>query len=381
MYINNKKNNNRNKKMKINLKLASTVLLSFLICFNTLEGASKKRRGTAGAQELLIPVGARNISMSCAFMAGITGVEAAAWNPAGVSGIEGSGQAMFSHTNWLAGIGVNYAAVASKFNGESYFGLTARTLDFGSIPITTTEDPDGTGATFTPSYVTLGFLFSKQMTNRIRFGADFKIIDEGIMRVNATGFVIDAGVQYASSAGDIKLGAALKNLGLNMNFGGPDLEEFHSPEGSEPGTPNEPRRVQLQDFEMPTTLELAVAYGAINVGPGEVSLGASFLNNNFSFDEYRFGGEMTLFDILALRTGLAISYDPEPFGADGIEGTADDDSDEQFEYESEEFLWGPTFGFGINTQSFTNLNITVDYAYRATAIFEDTQWLTVSFGF
>ena len=367
--------------MKRNLQIIYTIVFSCIICFNAADGGSKKRRGTAGAQELLIPVGARNIAMSNAFVAGLTGVEAAASNPAGVSGLDGTGQAMFSHTMWLADIGVNYVAVVSKFKGESVFGITARTLDFGNIPVTTTEYPDGTGATFSPNYVTLGFLFSKQMTDRIRFGTDFKIVEEGIMRESATGFVLDAGVQYASSSGGLRLGAALKNLGMNMNFEGPDLEEFHTPEGSQPGTSSEPRRVQLQDFEMPTTLELGVAYGPHALGPGKVNLAASFLNNNFSFDEYRFGGEISIFDILALRGGLTISHDPEPFGTDGIQGTDDDADDDKFEYQSEEFIWGPTFGFGISPKTSTNLNVSIDYAYRTTEIFEDTQWLTITLGF
>ena len=364
-----------------NIQYTIILLISILLCISTLDAGSKKRRGTAGAQELLIPVGARNIAMSNAFVAGVTGVEAAATNPAGVSGMLGNGQAMFSHTMWLADIGVNYVAVASKFKGESVFGITARTLDFGDIPITTTEFPDGTGSTFSPNYVTLGFLFSKQMTDRIRFGADFKIVEEGIMRESATGFVLDAGVQYASSSTGLRLGAALKNLGMNMNFDGPDLEEFHTPEGSQPGTSSEPRRVHLQDFEMPTTLELGLSYEEISVGPGKINLAASFLNNNFSFDEYRFGGEFTLMDILALRGGLTVSHDPEPYGTDGIEGTNDDADDKEYEYETDEFIWGPTFGFGINTSTMTNLNLSIDYAFRSTAIFDDTQWVTISVGF
>ena len=123
------------------------------------------------------------------------------------------------------------------------------------------------------------------------------------------------------------------------------------------------------------------SYEEISVGPGMINLAASFLNNNFSFDEYRFGGEFTLMDILALRAGLTISHDPEPYGTDGIEGTDDDADDKEYEYETDEFIWGPTFGFGINTSTMTNLNLSIDYAFRSTTIFDDTQWVTISVGF
>ena len=83
------------------------------------------------------------------------------------------------------------------------------------------------------------------------------------------------------------------------------------------------------------------------------------LHNNFSYDEYRFGGEFSILDVLSLRGGLTISHDPEPFGEDGIQGTDDDADDDEFEYQSEEFIWGPTFGFGLNPKTSTNLNISI----------------------
>ena len=39
---------------------------------------------------------------------------------------------------------------------------------------------------------------------------------------------------------------------------------------------------------------------------------------------YRFGGEFSFQDIIFVRAGTTIGYNPEPFGDDGIEGTSDD---------------------------------------------------------
>ena len=359
----------------------SIIFILALFIVNLAEAGSKRRRGTAGAQELLIPVGARNIAMSGAFVAGLSGVEAAAYNPAGVAGMMSNGQAMFSRNNWIADINVNYAAVASNFGGKNFFGVTFRNIDFGDIMVTTAEEPDGTGETFSPNYVTIGFLFSRKMTDRILFGADIKFVHEGIMRESANGFVIDAGVQYTTGTNGIRLGATVKNLGLNMWFNGPDLEGMYQPEGSEPGSSNEPRRVHSQDYEMPTSLELGVSYGPVNLGIGNVTLATSFLNNNFSFDEYRLGGEFIFMNMLYLRGGFVIAFDPEPFGADNIEGTDDDEEDEQWIYDSEKFLFGPSFGFGLNSEKVTGMDLTIDYAYRSAKWFEGAQWITISLGF
>lgn len=356
------------------------ILVPMLIS-TVAEAGSKRRRGTAGAQELMIPMGSRGTAMSGAFVAGITGIEAAQWNIAGIAGMSGSGEAMFTHSSWIADIGITYAAVASSFGGKNIFGISLKSLDFGDIPVTTAEQPGGTGELFSPSYVTLGFMYSRRMTDRILFGTEFKIVNESIMRESAVGFAIDAGVQYKTSANGIKIGASVRNLGLNMIFDGPDLEEFHTPEDTEPGTNTEPRRISLQEFELPSTFELGIAYGPLDLGAGKLEICASFLNNNFSYDEYRFGAEINVMDMLYARAGMAIAFDPEPFGADFIEGTSDDEGDEQWENGTEEFIWGPSLGFGLNLAKLTGLSLSVDYAYRTAEYFDNVNWLTIKVGF
>ncbi|MCH7613457.1 MAG: PorV/PorQ family protein [Candidatus Marinimicrobia bacterium] len=357
------------------------LLTVFILLGAQIEAGSKNRSGTAGAQQLLIPVGSGGTAMAGANVASISGIEAVEWNIAGLAKISGTGEAMFSHATWLDGIGVSYFGVASSFGGKSVFGITFKSLDLGDIPVTTMEATSGTGEMYSPSLVNIAFLYARKMTDRISFGFDFKIVSETIMRVNATGAVIDAGVQYATSETGIHIGASLRNLGLNMIFTGSDLEEFVDPFGSEPGTPTEPRRITLQDFEMPTTLELGVSYGPMNFGPAKILLSGSFLNNNFYFDEYRFGVQANVLDILYLRSGLAIGYDPEPWGKDGVQDTDDDSEDEQFEWGTEEFMWGPSFGFGINLSKLTGLGLSVDYAYRTAEYFDGVSWLTIKAAF
>ena len=364
-------------------KLIRTLIISLLVIIvvsDTIKAGSKRRRGTAGAQELLIPFGSRGVAMSGSYVAGLSGIEAVLWNPAGVAAMDGRGQTMFSFGNWIADIDLTFAGVASKF-GSNYFGFTLQSLGFGDIPVTTEEFTDGTGEYFSPTFITLGFLFSRKMTDRIFFGTNLKLVYEGIMRENATGFVVDAGVQYYLKNPGFKIGASLRNLGLNMIFDGPDLEDHYPPADTEPGTSNEPRRAQLQGFEMPTTLELGVAYGPINLGMGKLNLAASFLNNNFSFDEYRFGGELELMNVLFIRGGFSLAFDPEPYGLDFVEDSGDEEDDKTWESQTDEFIWGPSFGFGINTKSFTNTNLMIDYAYRYAEIFSGVQWITVSMGF
>ena len=78
---------------------------------SVIEAGSKKRRGTAGAQELLIPVGSRGTAMAGAYVAGISGLEAIEWNMAGLSGMSNNGQVMSSYSSWIADIGVTLSLI------------------------------------------------------------------------------------------------------------------------------------------------------------------------------------------------------------------------------------------------------------------------------
>ena len=350
-----------------------------LIMASSAFAGSKSRRGTAGAQELMIPMGSRGIAMSGAYVAGLSGIEAASWNIAGLANMDKTGEALFSNNNWIADIGLTYGAVAAKF-GNSVYGISLKSVNFGDIAVTTTDEPDGTGAMYTPTYITMGFLYARKVTDRILFGSSMKLVSERIMRESAFGIVLDAGVQYRTGTG-LQLGASIRNLGLNMQFDGSDLEELHQPSGTEPGTPIEPRRIVLQEFELPTTIELGVGYGPIDFGPAKATFAGSFLNNNFSFDEIRLGAEISLMNMLSLRGGIAIGVDPEPYGADMIQDTDDDSDDDAFENNSEEFIWGPTIGFGLDLSRLTGMGLSVDYAYRTAEYFDGVQWLTFKVAF
>ncbi len=363
------------------MKKTVFLIVTIITIVGLLEAGSKNRRGTAGAQELMIPNGSQATAMAGAYVAGISGIEAVEWNVAGVSGMSTTGEAMFSQTKWLADITISSFGIASSVGGRNIFGINLKSMDFGKIPVTTYTETEGTGEFYSPAFFNIAFLYARKMTDRINFGADVRFISESIINENAKGATLDAGVQYHAKPNGLHLGVSLKNLGLNMVFNGSDLEQQHQPVDSDPGTPNEWYSVVLQSFEMPTTLELGTSYGPIDFGAGKLVVAASFLNNNFSFDEYRFGAEFNALGLIYLRSGITIGYDPEPYGEDNIEDTEDDGDDQQYDSKNEEFIWGPAFGFGLDLSQVTGMGISVDYSYRTTYIFDGVSWLTFKVAF
>ena len=351
------------KKLFQNLtKLLILTILIFVIV-NEVEAGSARRRGTAGAQELLIPVGSVGTALGGSYTAAISGIEAAYWNPAGVAVIDGNGEAMISRMNYIADIYVNYAAIMAKIGGSSAIGATLKSLDFGDIPVTTTSHPDGTGETFSPQFYTLGLLFSRVMTDRIRFGVKLNMLSEQVMRVSATGFALNAGVQYSTGPKGFKMGVVLRNLGGNMLFTGPDLEKKIVPPGTEPGTREEPWRIPLSEFELPTQMEIGVAYTVFNSNLMDLTLCGSFLNDNFAFDKYTFGAEFGLLNMFYLR---------------GSQGIAENPDENTFMSHNEDFIWGTALGGGLKL-ALGSMKMKVDYTYRPTKFFDDNQWFSVRF--
>lgn len=332
--------------------LLMATALSVLLVGSAFAG-NDSRRGTAGATELLIPVGSRGTALSGSINALASGVEAIHWNPAGIAR-SASTEAMFSSLNYIADIKLNYFGVVANFGDLGAFALSLRSLDFGDIPVTTVENPEGTGGTYSPNYLTFALSYSHEFTDRIYGGVTAKLVTEKIVRSTASGFAFDVGVQYLSTTG-IKLGVALKNLGFGMQYDGPDLEYFTTIPGQEQGSRTRSLRLPSASFEFPSTLEIGLGYEYTLTEQHVLALMGNFQNANFAGDEYRIGAEYAFDKMLFLRGGIMQSQNQ-------------DDN-----------IFGPTFGFGVNVPV-GGASLNFDYAYRKTDFFSGSQWFSVKVG-
>jgi hypothetical protein len=338
--------------MRTKLIQTMTVLIILALISSLPSWAGNdNRKGTAGAMELLIPVGARSCAMSGALSASIDGTEAIFWNPAGVCNIQGV-EAMFSNMSFIADIGVNYFAIASNFGGTGTFAVSVKTIDFGDNKVTTTDQPEGTGGTFSPSYITFGLTYSNKFTDRIYGGATLKYVSEKIVRTSASGIAIDFGIQYRSNSG-LKLGVSLKNLGPSMQFDGPDLEFFSTLTGQDAGSRTRALRLSAAGFELPSVLDIGLGYDFQLGEKSAFTLAGSFQNSNFGSDEFRLGVEYGWNKLIFFRAGLMRQQQQ----ADNI--------------------YGPTFGFGVNIPVGDNSSVILDYGYRKVDYFDGNQWLGI----
>lgn len=355
---------------KISVCLIMGMVLLHVVSETGLFAGTKKQLGTAGAMELILPVGCRGSALGGNYTAGISGVEAVFWNPAGMAATNRSSELMASRMNYIADIDVNYMAVQGSSSKVGVVGFSLKSLDFGAIPVTTEYAPDGTGETYSPAYTVIGISFSRAMTNRINIGVTSKLISEKIINTSATGVAFDFGVQFRSDIG-LEIGVTLRNFGTGMKFDGTDLERQVDLQtyAEDPIAAKEALRIVSQPVEFPTTMDIGFSYRYRPSMRHQCITMLNFRNNHFGFDQYGAGLEYQYslqgFQMTA-RTGGSVFHDVE---------------DNRYRMKDDEVLYGPSFGGGIDFRLSEDLSLSVDYAYQTAKRFSDPEWISFTFKF
>lgn len=338
------------------------MLLVLILSMGYQDGFSGPRRklGTLAAPELLIPLGSSGTALNGSNLASVSGIDAMYWNPAGLSDISSkTGEVMFSHMNYIADINYEYAAGIVRLGSLGSLGASIRSMSFGDgIKVADENNPDGTGETISPVYIIGSLSYGKAMTDRIHFGTNIKLISETIGQVSASGIAFDFGLQYIAGNSGLRFGVALKNLGSSMKFEGSGLDRQYELNGSQVF-----RRVTLQEFDLPTNLEIGLSYGKNFAKNNNIMIATTFQNSSFSSDQYKFGLEYNYNNNFYLRGAVSIYPDQE----------------------ANEGLFGPSFGAGIK-YPFNGMNVSFDYAYRiindnSTGFNSTNQYFTVGLGF
>jgi hypothetical protein len=344
--------------------IAAALLLAFALTGSVAVAGGGNKEGTAAADQLLVPVGARGIALGSAYTAGLTGIEAIYYNPAGLSGTIHGVEVMFSQMNGLDNEdGISYFGLGSNFEGFGNVALSVKSFSFGDILLTDERQVDGTGAVYTPTILTLGLTYSRALTDRIRAGVTANLVSEELDRVSASGLAFDVGVQYSGLAGfdGLELGVTLRHLGGNMKFEGPGLLRTVDEVGAD--RTGQLLKIESAGFQLPTSLEIGIAYKHAISDIHELLVTTSFENNNYLTDQYRIGAEYIFSKFLALRGSYSIA------------------GNEKMDYENATgYLYGPAFGVGIQ-QWAGDVKLYLDYAYRSREVFDGQHVVSLKVGF
>ncbi len=345
--------------------LCRAVVLLIMISTVAFAGG-ENRAGTSAAPELLIPIGARYLSMGGAPIGDATGIEAIFWNPAGLDRADRSANAFFSNRRFIADISINSFAVSGKF-GFGTLGLSLRAYDIGDINVTTEEAPDGTGEIFNPTYFTAGLTYSRQLADRVAIGINANVVNESFGRVSATGFAFDIGVQYSNLVGinGFSTGVVVKGIGPAMQYGGSGLWVPATAQGSDRGVTF--YQVQAASFDLPSVIEIGLSYRLSLDDMNTFTFAGSFQNNNYAYDEYRVGVEYSYNQVLFLRAGNNFAANV-PAGQQNV-------------FQNPKTLQNITFGVGLNFNDIGGTNVSLDYAFVPAEYFSNNHVIELRVGF
>jgi hypothetical protein len=242
--------------MALSMKKIVLSIFSVSIAIAAIAG-NPDRQGEAGAFELLMIPWARTAGLHAMNTAFIGGVEAMRLNVAGLTRINQT-EVLIGHTRYLEGtnISINAVGLSQRVGQNGAFGISIMALDLGDIAVTTADQPEGTGATYSPNFFNIGLGYAYTFGNKVSVGILIRGISESTADLSAFGFALDAGVQYVSGEKDnFKFGISLRNVGSPMRFSGEGL----SFQGDNPGGNTNYNLTYDQrsaSFEIPSVLNI-----------------------------------------------------------------------------------------------------------------------------
>ncbi len=320
-------------------------------------GPASAQSGTAAAEFLNVPIGARATAMGGAFGATAADPAAIYWNPAGLAGMRGA-QAQFEYAQWYVGSDVNFASVASPTPfGTVAVGVTALTYDDMDVIEETGNRQQPSGETFAAGSYAVSLGYGRQLTDRFSLGGTVKVVREQIANSSATGVAFDVGTLFVTPFRGVRLGASIANFGPKMKMDGADLNIPFDPLPGQSGNNNAiPGRIATDAYDLPLTMRVGLATELYERAGTRVTVAVDALSPSAAGQHVNAGAEVGLLGgLVQVRGGvqeLFLEESPRSFTLGG----------------------GLRYGFG-------GLDLAADYAYEAADYFDGVHRLSVGLRF
>jgi hypothetical protein len=262
------------------------------------------KTGTTAAKFLSIGIGPRAISMGSAFTSVANDASAIYWNPAGIA-YSDQFQGFFSNTALFAGISLNYIGLVLPAGDIGSFAASVTAVNYGTMSVTTENQPEGTGESFSPGSYAIGFTYARFITEDFIVGATAKYITENIYHSNASGVAFDIGTIFKTPFYGVRFASSVSNFGTKMQMTGSDLLYRIDVEPTRKGSNNTTdANVATDQFDLPLKLQVGMSKDFIFMENQRFTLSADGIIPNDNNESVNVGGELALFDdMFSLRGG------------------------------------------------------------------------------
>jgi hypothetical protein len=310
------------------------------------------KRGTTAAPFLSIGQGARALGMGSAFVAIANDPSAMYWNPAGIADLSGI-EILIDHTYWIADIQYDYLAATINTGSFGTVGVNLTMSNIGEMNVTTIDQHDGTGETFSVTDMAVGVSYGLKLTDAFAIGFNPKFIYQKIWKMSASAFAHDLGVKYNTPFKGVTLGMSVSNFGTKMQMHGTNAIVLYDPDPTSTGTNNRiPAEMSMDEWELPLNFRVGLGYDLPLGSLGKLTLAADAMHPSDNYESVNIGGEYVFDDFIYLRGGMK----------------------SLFLKDSEETS---TFGIGIRKYLVGHLQFSVDYAYQSFSRLKNAQKMTL----
>ena len=275
------------------------------------ESLAQDKVASTAAQFLGISSGARGSAMGSAYVALSDDASGMYWNPAGIARTTNS-LVSFSNMNWFVDTQIQDASVIIDGNEKGKFALSVRGINYGEIDVTTIERPEGTGERFTPTDLTLGFSYSRFVTEKFSIGATARYVQQKIWNESALGFGIDLGMIYTTDYRNMRIGMSILNFGTDMKLSGDDLRRAIDIDESIEGN-NERLEAFLgvKSWPMPLMFRVGIAIDAVDIENHKVVFALDAKHPNDNSESLDVGIEYGFNNLIFLRGGYRSLFSSE----------------------------------------------------------------------
>lgn len=333
------------------------VLLAAVFLARPVTAQEVSKAGTVAGEFLQIGVGARATAVGGAFVAASDDVSSLYWNPAGLSQI-GRGEALATHSEWLADVNFDYVGVALPMGDVGTVGVSLTMLNVPEMLVRTEDRQEGTGETFDAADLAVGLTIGRAVTDRFSIGLSAKFIQQRIWHSSATGFAVDLGTQFRTDFfGGMTIGAVLYNFGTDMRLDGRDLRTFVDPDPRQLGNNDRvPVNYELDRWSLPLNFQIGVSLRPVDTRMHRLAVAVDALHPSSNYESVNAGFEYAYQQRFFLRGGYQALF------LDDAEG-------------------GLSGGFGVRQPMFYGGDLMLDYAYRTAGRLEGVHVIGLGISF
>lgn len=335
-------------------KFITSLFILFLVANNA---NSQDKVGTVSAPFLSLASSARGTAMGGAFVAISNDENALIYNPGGLAQVN-KNTVSFSNANYF--VGSSYQDFTAIINNGNFgaFAIRAFVLNYGEIPVTTIQNPEGTGELFSPMDLSIGLTYSRYLTTSFSFGATVKYVSQQIWNSSATGFAVDLGVLYKSSFKNLRIGMSITNFGTDMTMSGDNLKQAYDIAPENNGNNDRlPVYLATNAWAMPLNFRVGLAMDIYETTLNKITLAVDAKHPSDNSEALDLGAEYGFKNMVFLRAGYRNMFTSMASDA------------------------GFAAGFGLNYELNSRNSIRIDYSYQKHEFLNSPQIWTLGITF